>query len=206
MGGGGMVQAGPDEKETLYVRRGGGWKEVGHGARGSVALLAGNRALYWVTSPTGPSLVVTPDGAARPVSQVFPCTGLPTISPDGAFVDCGACARGGLLACDTVALERRTSDGASAGAATIEASPGCRFRWPAASWYDAQSRSYVLGECPDGSRTLFRTDFAGAIERFPSARPIDDAKSWSLLAGRVALSGPKSFERLNERPTRSVRR
>ena len=187
-----MVQFGPDQRETLYVRRGGSWTEIGHGTRGRMTLFAGGRAILWVPSLGAPLLVVTPDGISRSASQVFPCAGSLTISPDGAWVDCGTCTSGGLLACEAIAIERRAADGTPAGGAKAAAA-GCRFRRPGVSWYDTKCRAYALASCPDGSRALFRTDFTSPVERITSPLALDDAKSWYGPAGKVALSDSKAF-------------
>ena len=208
-GGGGMVQAGPDQREILEVRRGGGWKEVGRGSEGSVLPLARNRAVLWQPSITQSPLAVTPNGTARPIDDVFPCRGSNTwrtISPGGDAVDCGTCVSGDALndtvytnrVCRAVALERRTADGARAGSATVDVGGAdCRFRRPGVQWYDAKDRAYSLAECRDGTRVLFRTDFgADPPERFASPGATEDPKGWIQAVGRLSLLYPKSFEAL----------
>jgi hypothetical protein len=206
MGGGGMVQAGPDEKETLFVRKEGRWSEVGHGSSGRVTRLAGDRAVLWYPSLGGPGLFVTQDGAARPVSGLFPCAGWQTISPDGRWIDCGTCREGGLASCRAVDIQRRSLDGSVSGEAAADPAGACRFRVPGVRWYDAGGRAYALAECADGSRVLFRADFASDVERFASTRAIDDAPGWYQAVGRVSLRDPKAFQPLRERPDAPIPR
>jgi hypothetical protein len=206
MGGGGMVQAGPDQKETLSVRKDGRWREVGHGSYGRVMRLAGDRAVFWFPSLGAPGLIVTPDGA-RPSSEVFPCAGWLTVSPDGAKVDCGTCPGSTPAACGTLFLERRGLDGSAGGSATADAGSGCRFRKPGVLWYDdSGGGAYALAECADGSRVLFRTDFATDVERFTSPRAIDDRNTWSGIAKRLIFRDPKGAEDLRGTPLAPIRR
>ena len=207
MGGGGMVQAGPDERETLSVRKDGRWREVGHGSYGRVSRLAGDRAVFWSPAPAlgKPGLVVTPDGA-RPASEVFPCAGMGTVSSDGAAFDCGTCPGGTPAACGTLLLERRALDGSAVGTATAEAGSGCRFRVPGVHWYDDKGGAYAMAVCTDGSRLLFRTNFTTGVERFVSARTVEDAKTWSGIVNRLILRDPKMGEELRGTPLAPVRR
>jgi hypothetical protein len=207
--GGGMIQAGFDPRETLRVKRGvfiaTVWVDVAQGSGGRVMRLAGDRAILFMPKLGAEALVVTPDGAVRPIASVFPCDGFRTVSPDGKWIDCARCAPGTSTACSHLSLERVSPDGAHAGSATIDApDESCQFRRAYINWYDRPGRAYVLASCAKGSRVLFRTDFTGLPERFTTPGGTEDKATWHDAIGRFALLPWKGSEPLHGQPNTAI--
>lgn len=207
--GGGMIQAGPDERDTVFVRdRGPGrWRDVAEGTGGSVARLADDRAVLFVPSLGVPGVLITPEGLVKPLAEAFPCEGFRTFSTDGNYVDCGRCTEGAADTCRAVTLERSSVAGGGAESAAIEApDASCRFRRPGVSWYDHKGRAYLLAACESGARVLFRTGLAGDPEKFTDPKGNENAKTWYQAIGRFELFDPKAFHPVRGRENEPIPR
>ncbi len=207
--GGGTAQGGPNERDTVFVRdrRPDRWKDVAKGTGGSVARIADDHAVLFVPSPGAPGLLVTPDGAVKPLAEVFPCDGLRTISPDGRRVDCARCVEGAADGCRTVSLDRFPAAGGKSVPTTVDApDASCRFRRPGVRWYDPRGRAYLLAVCANGASTLYRAGGAAVAEKFTSPNGSEDPKSWHAAIGQIELLEPKPLHPIRGRPNEAIPR
>ena len=172
-----------------------------------MARLGDDHAVLYVPFLGAPGLLITPDGAVKPLAEVFPCDGFRTFSPDGRRVDCGKCTEGAADSCHAVTIERSLVAGGGAGSTVVEVPDvSCRFRRPGVSWYDRQGRAYVLAACENGARVLFRTGGAADPERFTDPKGNEDAKTWYEAIGRFELLDPKPLHPVRGRENQPIPR
>jgi hypothetical protein len=203
-----MIQGGPDERDTVLVRnrRPGRWKDVASGSGGFVARLADDHAVLFVPSLGVPGVLITPDGAVKPLEEAFPCAGFRTFSPDGRYVDCGKCAEGAANSCRAVTLQRTSVVGGGAESMVVTMpDTSCRFRRPGVSWYDLQGRAFLLAACENGAHVLFRTSLVGEPEKFADPKGTEDRNTWYVALGFAPLE-PKMFHPVRGRENEPIPR
>jgi hypothetical protein len=206
---GDMIQAGPDEREILYVLQpawfGDRWREVSTGRSGRVMRLAGDRAILLVPRFGADLEILYPGNRApRPLAGALGCPGWITVVPDGSAIDCGTCARGEQLSCKDLEVDRFSIDGVRLSQTIFHADGACEFRWSAVKWYDHLHRPYVLALCGTTGATLTTSSDDGTHTFTATGGATSDPAFWWSAIGKYELLDPKKFAELRCKPGESM--